>query len=731
MSSVNRLSAPGCASAQHPRPGDLGRAAPEDGRKRVALVGAGYIASIHAEALRDNAGVRLVGIVDPRADRAAALARRHGGVGVAASLAELLDRQALDAVHVLTPPALHADLTLDALSHDLPVLVEKPMACNRESAEKLLAASRDENVPLLYVNHNFLFHPAFAQLAQMVRERRCGNLVELACVYAMPLRQLSAGQLQHWMFHRPANLLLEQAVHPLSQILSLSGPVTRHTILAGAPHPVASSSPIPRTLNIALEAQNCGAQIHLHFGASYPVWRITALCSDGLITADMVQNLVTCEEHTQNLEQLDNYLQARHLGRELRRQARTDLISYGRSLLGLGKRADPFYRSMTGSIDAFYRAERPWVNTPEGACAIVRLCEDIAADAFPAPAIHSAPAPVKDEFKPQVVVLGGTGFIGHHIVEAFSRKGLRVAAVSRVPLVRGADENVRFYRGDIRDSESLTRLIGDAPFVVNAAGPEIVENWADCERNVHASIAALGEACRSAGVRRLVHLSSIAALYLGNPDEVVTGRAPVDPYSQYRANYSRAKGVEEIALLTRHEEWGLPLCILRPAIVVGEGGTPYHTGLGLFMNERHCMGWSKGENPLPFVLAEDVAAAVLAATDKPGIDGQCYNLAGDVRLNARDYIATLAEELGRPLIFHPQSPGVMYLSETLKWAIKRAGGRKIPLPSKRDLLSRTLAATLDCTDVKTSLGWTPVADREQFIAQAIRVHGHRMAPIRP
>jgi predicted dehydrogenase/nucleoside-diphosphate-sugar epimerase len=688
--------------------------------KRVALIGAGYIAAVHAEALKATPGAKLVGVIDPRLDRAEVLARRNGAAA-ATSLARMLDSQPLDAVHVLTPPNLHTELTREALSRGLPVLLEKPMASEIEGAEELVKAAHAAGAPPLYVNHNFLFHPAFAQLAEMVKSRRCGRLISLSCIFAMPLRQLAAGQLQHWMFRRPANLLLEQAVHPFSQILSLTGPVRDWKVLAGAAYQVSAPSPIPRTLSVALAGENCEAQIYIHFGSTYPVWQITALCSDGVIKADMVQNRLVCEEMSENLEPVDNFIQAKRVGRELRRQTRSGLIAYGRSLLGLGKRSDSFYQTMTGSLGAFYRGERPWVNTPEGACEIVRLCEDIAAEAFPAPAIRSH-APVQTEFKPDAVVLGGTGFIGHHIVKALADRGMRVAAVSRQPVVRNSSENVRFLHGDIRDGEKLARLIGDAPFLINAAGPEITEDWAECERKVQDAITAVSDACRHAGVKRLVHLSSIAALYLGGKGEIVTGRAPVDPYGWQRANYSRAKGVEEIALLTKYEEGGLPVSILRPAIVVGEGGTPYHTGVGLFNNERHCMGWNEGLNPLPFVLGEDVASAVLAATEKDGILGHCYNLAGDVRLSARDYIAALGAALGRPLVFHPQSPGTMYWSEVMKWGIKRVGGRKVALPSKRDLLSRTMAATLDCADVKAALGWTPVSDRETFITRSIRVH---------
>ena len=109
--------------------------------KRVALIGAGYIATVHAEALRATKGAKLVGIIDPRLDRAASLARRNGGVAAAASLGDMLDNQQLDAVHVLTPPNLHTDLTIEALSRGLSVLLEKPMASEIESLNASVAAA--------------------------------------------------------------------------------------------------------------------------------------------------------------------------------------------------------------------------------------------------------------------------------------------------------------------------------------------------------------------------------------------------------------------------------------------------------------------------------------------------------------------------------------------------------------------------------------------------------------
>ena len=210
--------------------------------------------------------------------------------------------------------------------------------------------------------------------------------------------------------------------------------------------------------------------------------------------------------------------------------------------------------------------------------------------------------------------------------------------------------------------------------------------------------------CRDKGVRRLVHVSSIAALYLGPQAAPVTGATPPDPLAEKRGDYAHAKALCDRILLDRYAQEGLPVVILRPGLVLGAGTSPFHSGLGVYNNEQHCLGWNGGRNPLPFVLAEDVAAAIAESCEAEGIEGRAFNLVGDVRLDARDYTAALAAILHRPLRFHPQSPLWLWLIERAKWMVKRIGGRRAAAPSLRDLRSRGLRAHFDCSDAGDSPG---------------------------
>jgi nucleoside-diphosphate-sugar epimerase len=231
----------------------------------------------------------------------------------------------------------------------------------------------------------------------------------------------------------------------------------------------------------------------------------------------------------------------------------------------------------------------------------------------------------------------------------------------------------------------------------------------------------VARACLDQNTRRLIHVGSIASLYLGPQRQKLTGRTGPDPRFERRGDYARAKAMTDRLLLDIAAREGLPLCILRPGLVIGEGASPFHSGFGFYNNEQHCIGWNRGRNPLPLVLVEDVAEAIWLASQAESV-GPSYNLAGDVRPSAREFIAMLGEAQQRPLHFHPQHPTLLWLAESGKWLIKRFSGRRSWRPSLRDILSRGMRAELDCADVKRELGWNPVSVGADFYLRAIAVH---------
>jgi len=154
-----------------------------------------------------------------------------------------------------------------------------------------------------------------------------------------------------------------------------------------------------------------------------------------------------------------------------------------------------------------------------------------------------------------------------------------------------------------------------------------------------------------------------------------------------------------------------------------------HPALGERASDICVLGWGPGNTPLPCVLVDDVAKALLLAKDAPDIDGLTFNLVGDVRPTAREYVAVMRERTRRPFRFYPRSISRMYGAELTRYLIKKATRK--PGNSKmayRDFKSSTMATQLDCSLAKQKLGWKPVADREEFFRQALDVF---VKPIHP
>ena len=316
------------------------------------------------------------------------------------------------------------------------------------------------------------------------------------------------------------------------------------------------------------------------------------------------------------------------------------------------------------------------------------------------------------------LVIGGAGFIGRGLVARLLDAGRSVRVLSRSSapwMNRGAQ--LQFVRGDVADADAVLRAsegVGEVFHLAMSGG----EGWSEFERVTLGGARNVANACRENGVRRLVFASTIACLYLGDKG-TVTDPAQPDPKIEERPFYARAKALAERLLLAEK----IPLVIVRPGVVVGKGTPVTHSGVGYWPADRCCIGWGLGNNPIPFVLVDDVAEATFLAMEAPGIEGRTYNLVGDVRPTAREYVRLLSERTRRRIEFYPRSLARLQTIEIMKWAVKIAARKaENPFPSMRDLRSRSFEAQIDCSAAKLDLGWRPNADRQTFIQQAIDVH---------
>ncbi|HKH50147.1 MAG TPA: NAD-dependent epimerase/dehydratase family protein [Thermoanaerobaculia bacterium] len=712
---------------------------------RAALVGAGYVARFHLEAMAGIPGLEIAAVCDPALERAQDLARQWSVPAAVASIEELAGL-GVQVAHVLTPPDLHVQVTRQLLEAGIGAFVEKPLALSSREARELAELAAARRVPLA-VNHNNLYHPAFARLLAWVRAGRIGRVEHVRICISVPLAQLDAGDFSHWMFRAPENIVFEQAPHPFSQLHALIGPVreARTTLLATRElHP---GQLFHERWLVAARGEGGTAEIYMAFGRPFNRWTLEVLGTDGCAEADLGHNFFSFEEKTPWLDFWNGFLAGRRRARALRRDSRRNLLGYSLYTLGLGRREDSYFAGMRGSIEAFYASLRAGEALPVDAARgaeVLEWCEAVAEaarrplpESRPAAEPLAAPGPARPG---EVVVLGGTGFIGRRVVSGLLARGVPVTAVVRrsqglppVLLDAAREGRLRLLRGSLEDRPSLAAAFRGAGTVLHLATGG-GDTWEKVERSMIRGSVGAAEEALAQGVGRFVYVSSIAALY-GGPDcgtEILEDSLETDPRPEARDVYSRGKAETERALVALHRERGLPLVIVRPGVVLGEGTPFQHSGLGLWVRDNHCVGWGLGDHPLPLVTADDVAEALVrtALHAGDGLHGRALNLCGRPPLSAREVVEQLRHATGRDLHFHPRPLWLSQILEIGKWIVKKAGRRPgVTFPAYRDLKARALVPAFSSRTAREVLGWTPVEDRERLLEQTVRIYADR--PGRP
>lgn len=238
-----------------------------------------------------------------------------------------------------------------------------------------------------------------------------------------------------------------------------------------------------------------------------------------------------------------------------------------------------------------------------------------------------------------VLIVGGTGFVGTHLTRCLLQKGHRVQVLSRqgTGLVSGA----RYIRGNAATGEGLAPAMKDAEAVIYLVA--IIRERGDqtFQQAIVEGTRNTLEAARAAGVRRYLHMSALGAAR-------GTG-----------SRYFEAKAEAE----ERVRDSGLDWTIFRPSLIFGEGDDFFGGVLrGLVQGGSQNGLWYPplpvipliGDGHFPFrpVWVGDVSEAFAQALEKPQTIGQTYELVGPQEYTFRELVLRVRDALGsrKPLL---------------------------------------------------------------------------------
>ena len=268
----------------------------------------------------------------------------------------------------------------------------------------------------------------------------------------------------------------------------------------------------------------------------------------------------------------------------------------------------------------------------------------------------------------RILVTGGAGFIGSHLVEALLESGYSVRVLDN--LSSGKLSNLPVDRchltlvvGDVADAPTVERAMKDCSAVVHLAAVASVQASVDDPVATHQSnfVGTLNicEAMRQAGVRRVVYASS-AAIYGNNGEGMaITEDTPKNPLTPYAAD----KLAGEHFLDFYRRQHGLEPVILRFFNIYGprqDPSSPYSGVISIFSERAQkklpITVYGDGEQTRDFVYVNDLVKVLVQAVgeSKPCIEP--VNVGFNRSTSVNDLAAALSELLGRPLTLNYDAP---------------------------------------------------------------------------
>lgn len=145
---------------------------------KVAVIGAGFMGSMHASIFAQSPGAELVAVVDQNPDLAHAIAAKHPGCRAYRSHDELLAAEALDLISICTPDNLHRDAALAATAKGVHLFIEKPIASTMEDGEAIVTAADKAKVKLS-IGYLLRFDPRYAQARRLITDGKIGDPIHL------------------------------------------------------------------------------------------------------------------------------------------------------------------------------------------------------------------------------------------------------------------------------------------------------------------------------------------------------------------------------------------------------------------------------------------------------------------------------------------------------------------------------------------------------------------------
>jgi predicted dehydrogenase len=685
---------------------------------KIGIVGSGMISGHHLNAATRWVGSEVVGIVDRDIERARAQAAHFSVAHTFENLADLLALKP-DVVHILTPPASHAPLAIEALQAGAHVFVEKPMATSEAECEAMSAAAARAGREIC-VGHCLVYTPAVMQAMELITSGRVGQVVQASVSFSYDVRRNPSFGTAHWSMQLPGGLAEDLAVHPLSLLIRLLGRSARvMSVTRGAPSIPGNQTADMRAL---LDAERGLGTVSVSLRAKPDMELVDIQCTQALLRLNVSSMSLTVQRELPV---------PRKIGRALGNlDVASQLVmgTFGAAWKLARKKIDGS-SGIVPLIHAFYaaiEAGKPAPVTAAEGAESVRLLRSI----WPAATGRTLPAPTvipsNRAARPgarKILIVGATGFIGSHLARTLLDRGESVRALARTAekgaALAAAGAEIRI--GDLTQPDSIVGIAEDMDVVFHLGsaihGSADVFERVDVQGTAHV----LREAER-AGVKRVVYAGTLSAYPLAQKADgaVIDERCAFDETGML-GHYAHAKTRAEEAILAANKRGMTEGVIVRLGLVCGDGASVYPPHVCQKIASDRVILFGDGSVPLPLTYIDNAVDALILGATVPGIGGESFNIVDQDVLTQREYLELLRQSTGgTPRVL--RLPRLAYYGIAVMAELAAKARGKEASTNRYRVRTRLKRVRWDCSKAQRVLQWRPRVPLREGLRQAFRAH---------
>jgi nucleoside-diphosphate-sugar epimerase len=311
----------------------------------------------------------------------------------------------------------------------------------------------------------------------------------------------------------------------------------------------------------------------------------------------------------------------------------------------------------------------------------------------------------------QILVTGGTGFLGSRLCEVLSREeNAKVTGLGR-NLEKASHlekEGINLKSVDLQDTEALRQALEGQEIVFHAAAVL----GADPETAHAINVEATKELVRlagEAGVARLVHVSTVGVYDMSDRDEVDEST----PLAyDHPSNYPRTKALAEKMAREMAAKYNLELAIVRPSMIYGPGHGVWSEGMFKNIQEGNPVFLGDGSAHFNPVYIDDVVDSMIRCATSPNAPGESFNISADIT-TWREFMGYYGE------ISDNEAKGLpLFIARLMAWANKIPG---VQTPIDAGFIEMATSYKYFLIDkAKEKLGWEPNTPLEEGIQKTTR-----------